>query len=55
MKEQVTIPRAEYESLLSMRDWLSCLVAAGVDNWDGYSFAHEISRQRGYTSDEDDE
>lgn len=26
--------------------WLDALEAAGVDNWDGCSFAHEMYRER---------
>lgn len=44
--EKVTITKAEYDSLKEDANWLSCLEAAGVDNWDGYSFAHEIRRER---------
>lgn len=35
MNDTVTISRAEYERLQERDDWLSCLEAAGVDNWDG--------------------
>lgn len=42
----------EYNKLLEDRNWLRCLEAAGVDNWDGISYAYELS---GETDDEDDE
>ena len=44
-EETVTITKKEYEDLLADSEWLSCLEAAGVDNWDGYDEAREIERQ----------
>ena len=41
-EEQVTISKAEYERLLEDQRFLDALSAAGVDNWDGYSYALEI-------------
>lgn len=41
-EEMVTITKTEYEKLIENSKWLSCLEAAGVDNWDGYDFALEI-------------
>jgi hypothetical protein len=38
----VTISRREYEQLLKDSDWLSCLEAAGVDNWEGFDNAREM-------------
>ena len=40
--ETVTISKEEYESLLEDRKWLQALEGAGVDNWEGYSFAREL-------------
>ena len=40
--EFVTIPRIEYEQLLKESNWLSCLEAAGVDNWEGIDDAMDI-------------
>lgn len=37
----ITIPFLRYEELVRDQDTLSRLEAAGVDNWDGYSFAFE--------------
>ena len=43
-KETVTIPKEEYDQLLG-REWkLTCLEAAGVDNWCGYDDALEMYR-----------
>ena len=40
--ETVTIPLVEYEQLLKESEWLSCLEAAGVDNWIGFDDARDI-------------
>lgn len=40
--ETVTISKKEYESLLDDRKWRIALENAGVDNWEGYSFACEL-------------
>ena len=41
-EEMVRIPKSEYEQLQKDSNWLGCLEAAGVDNWDGYSDAIDI-------------
>lgn len=38
----VTLTKKEYEELLESHVWLSCLEAAGVDNWEGYDDACNI-------------
>lgn len=48
--ETVTIPRAEYESLLDDAKWRRCLEAGGVDNWSYYS---ESLRDGGYFEEDD--
>jgi hypothetical protein len=35
----------EIEDLQKGANWLSCLEAAGVDNWDGIDEAHRIYRE----------
>lgn len=40
--EHITIPKAEYESLLDDSHWRQCVEAAGVDNWSGYDHAMEM-------------
>ena len=45
---EVTIPRAEYEKLLERDAWLCALEAAGVDNWQGYSYAQEYYDENTY-------
>lgn len=44
-EETVTIPKEEYEELLESQQWLDCLENAGVDNWDGLSYAIELSQE----------
>ena len=39
----ITISVEEYEELKSDADFLNLLIAAGVDNWDGYEYAQEMS------------
>lgn len=34
-EDLVTIPRETYEMLLDDSDFLACLQATGVDNWEG--------------------
>lgn len=43
----------EVARLTKREDWLECLEAAGVDNWEGYDEARAI--QRGDTNDEDED
>lgn len=38
-EEKITITKKEYESLLEDSKFIQALRAAGVDNWEGYSFA----------------
>lgn len=40
--DSVILTVAEYKALVEAKVWLEALEAAGVDNWDGISFAHEI-------------
>lgn len=40
--ETVTISKQEYDKLKKRDEFLSALEAAGVDNWDGIEYAHEI-------------
>lgn len=41
-KEMITITKSEYEDLKEESEWLACLEEAGVDNWEGIDYAHEI-------------
>jgi hypothetical protein len=40
--DTVTLRREQYEGLMEKVKWLQALEAAGVDNWDGISYAHEL-------------
>lgn len=40
------VPTRELESLQEDADWLEDLRSAGVDNWGGIDFAHELRRER---------
>ena len=40
-KDEVTISKGEYDELKSDSAFLNALMAAGVDNWDGYCIAQE--------------
>lgn len=43
MDENVTISREEYIMLLADRKLLTALIACGVDNWEGYEDACNLS------------
>lgn len=38
----VEVPITLYNKLVFDSMWLNCLESAGVDNWDGISYAHEL-------------
>lgn len=38
----VEVEEERYQQLLDAERFLDALRAAGVDNWDGYSYAHEL-------------
>ena len=41
-QEDICIPAEEYDDMVDRLDWLEALEQAGVDDWDGIDFAHEI-------------
>lgn len=41
-EDLITIPRETYEILLDDSDFLACLQATGVDNWEGINEALEL-------------
>lgn len=51
-EENVVITKKEYDSLLDDSLFLDSLRAAGVDNWEGYSYACEIFREENGDKDE---
>lgn len=38
-QEMITITKEEYDDLIARVEWLECLEAAGVDNWNGFEEA----------------
>lgn len=52
MEEMITIKKSEYESLLEDSNWLQALENAGVDNWQGIDFAHDLMKE--YELEDDD-
>jgi hypothetical protein len=52
MGETIEILRAEYDALVEQVEWLDCLNAAGVDNWEGYDYARELWREMNQDGDE---
>lgn len=44
-EETVTITKQEHERLLKDSEWLYYLERAGVDNWEGYDYAHELQSE----------
>lgn len=36
---------AYFDELVADSNWLGCLEAAGVDNWEGYCYAQEMSEE----------
>ncbi len=41
-EQMVTIPLKDWESAVEDQTWLRCLEDAGVDNWEGISFACQL-------------
>ena len=45
MIKNITISLAEYNRLVEDQMWLRCLQNAGVDNWEGISYAYELKQE----------
>ncbi len=41
-EDTVTVSRKEYDDMQDRLRWLDALEEAGVDNWGGIDFAHEL-------------
>lgn len=41
-EKMITITKKEYDRLTKESQFLSCLEACGVDNWNGYGDAREM-------------
>lgn len=42
----ITLTLDEYQELKWDSDFLKCLMAAGVDNWEGYDFAQLLMDEK---------
>lgn len=48
MPDMITVSKEEWDEIQSQLEWLQCLEAAGVDNWEGFDYACEMySNQQG--------
>lgn len=54
MSDLITISQEKYDELISDHLFLNCLIAAGVDNWEGYDLAVEEYQERELNLDEED-
>jgi hypothetical protein len=43
--EMITILKTRYDELVEDSIWLSYLEAAGVDNWEGFSYACDLREE----------
>ena len=53
IKMQVSIALEDYSKMMERLAWLDALEAAGVDNWEGISYAREIYAEDNPELDED--
>ena len=51
-EDEVVLSKEKYDSLVEDSLFLEALQAAGVDNWEGYSYACEIFREENGDKDE---
>lgn len=48
MKDEIiNVSKTKYERLLDKADFLECLEACGVDNWEGYYNAWKMHKEEG--------
>lgn len=45
LEEKIDFLEAERDALVKRDLFLTCLEQAGVDNWEGYSYTHELFRE----------
>jgi hypothetical protein len=43
----IVMTKAEYDNMMDRLDWLECLEAAGVDNWEGIDCAIDMRHENG--------
>lgn len=48
VEHAVSIPARRYADLVAAEKFLAALYAAGLDNWEGYSFAMETAAGQEY-------
>lgn len=51
-EETIIVPKKKWEELIKRLSWLHALEDAGVDNWEGISYAHELFNEE-YKDDEE--
>lgn len=51
----ITVDRKMFEKIVDDSNFLDCLKACGVDNWDGYSQAVEMFNQQEEQLDSEEE
>lgn len=51
----ITVDKKLFERVVEDSDFLDCLKACGVDNWEGYSLAVQMYNEQNKILDEDDD
>lgn len=44
-EDSILVSKKEYDKLKKDSQFLNALISAGVDNWDGYSYAHKLMEE----------
>ncbi len=44
--KMITVDREMYDELVERAAWLNYLEMAGVDNWEGYSYAQDLRTEQ---------
>lgn len=45
-EEMITIPKKKYDDMVERLEFLGCLEAAGVDNWEGFDYAYQMMEEK---------
>lgn len=53
-EEMISVPKKTWENLLKRVAWLGALEDAGVDNWEGISYAYELYNDTSGIDEDDD-
>lgn len=43
---EVTVDKKTYDNWMEQLEWLACLEEAGVDNWEGISYAYGLCMEK---------